>query len=245
MPWSDPVPTDVDALGALTRVACLLDHVAFEHARGRAWSGFGLDPLDALRPGPPPESLVERLPAPAALGRAGIRADLHALRRLLIYIGAALRFATEDRPVAHAIAEGLTLGRGAFDARAARARILDETEQRLRTLRRDLVRRVEASGTVDIRLDAWPHVGDAHDMRRFLGEILHQRAEYARFGRQRLGRLIDERRALDDALVRVAALRLGGAAPTARPATGPLVLTGRPAPDDRPAPLCGGISSLG
>lgn len=201
---------DPDPIAVLERLDTFLAHVEACHAAGLAWGGVTVD-IDRLTrvPDHPVDPRIELGP-PRLLSRLGERADVNMLRRVLAVVAADLRYARDDRETAHGVADGLCLARGAASVRAMRARLRGEILLRLRHLRRDVGRRIDASGTVDIRLDAWAQVGQLAraGIRQYLDGVLEQQADYATFGRARLGRYVDRRRRLDLAIERVEALDL-------------------------------------
>lgn len=199
---------DPDPIAVLERLDTFLAHVEAYHAAGLAWGGVPVDIDRVTRVPDHPVDLGAELGPPIMLSRIGGRADVDMLRRVLAVVAADLRYAQDDRETAHCVADGLCLARGAVSVRAMRIRLRGEILARLRHLRRDVGRRIDASGTVDIRLDAWGQVGllARAGIRQYLDGVLEQQADYATFGRARLGRYVDRRQRLDLAIARVEAL---------------------------------------
>ncbi len=232
-----PPNADLQTTGIIERIDTILAHVMQRHAAGLTWNGIDIGEGVILerrtRPPQPARSPLdpsELLGAPAFGDRGSMRRDIHTLRRLLGTIAARLRYASAQRPVVVAIADGLLIARGATSVRDMRERMHQVTTERLRRFRRDVMRRIDAVGSVDIRLDAWAAVGavgGAHpEVRTYLDGVLQQQADYASFGRAGLGQLVETRRSLDLALERVELIAGTRSAATrsTRTHSGPLTL---------------------
>lgn len=229
-------------LAILSRLDTYLRHVTSRHAAGLSWDGLVL-PLsriigstaEGLGPAEGVPDPLDELPSPLVGCRQTMRRDVHGVRRLLGSLAAQLRFAAERCPLTIALADGLLVARSATTMRDMRDRLLDETLVRLRRVRRDVMRRTDAVGSVDIRLDTWGAVGDLRraGVRAYLDGVLQQQADYANYTRGSLGRLVELRTALDVSCERVEALIDGVGAVRPRTDSGPLVLSMVTPPEPR------------
>lgn len=223
-----------DPITAIERLDTILAHVEAVHAAGLAWGGLPIRGEDIVgTPGRESDPL-EATPAPSMTARMGARADVNMLRRILAVSAAELRYGRVDRELACAAADAMCLGRGALSVADMRDRVRGELLLRLRHIRRDIGRRIDASGSVDIRLDAWGHVGTParSGIRQYLDGVLEQQADFATFSRSRLGRFVDRRHRVDAAIERVEALyAFGDQAPRRRADSGPITLAAVTAPE--------------
>lgn len=217
--------TRPDLFVAIERVDTFLAHVAGCHSAGLSWFGLTVaiehvtDPSRAF-------DAPRLLGTPRPGDRRAMRDDLNGLRRLLGGTAAALRFSGKHDPVLLSIADGMLMARGAMAVTDMRSRMHAEILVRLRRFRRDVVRRLDAIGSVDIRLDTWSTVGDVHrtGVRAYLEDVLQQQADYASFGRGNLGRLVEARHLFDDAIERVEGLMCGERRTRRRTDSGPITL---------------------
>lgn len=219
--YTQPAP---DPFTVLENLDAVLVKVSRCHAAGLAWAGLSV-PLEVVYTSNPANPAAYIGPPRIGDHRA-MRDDLNGLRRLLSGVAASMRYTGKHDPVLLSIAEGILMARGAMAARDTRAQMHGEILCRLRRFRRDVVRRLDAIGSVDIRLDAWATVGDVHrvGVRAYLEDVLQQQADYASFGRGNLGRLVEARRSFDEAAERIEALSRGERCERRRTESGPITL---------------------
>lgn len=236
----------LDPMSVLEAVDAFLDHVERMHSAGLGWGGLSIGVERVSGPGRADPAMALGAPGPAT--RAALVADQRELRRLLALAALQLRAHQTGRRLAESVAEGLYLARRERSVQAMRRRLHHEVRLRLRHSKRQTMHWIDATGSVDIRLDARGTFDDAGqaDIRRFLDSFLAEQAEFASFGRSCLGRLVRTRRQLAASLARVDALILGGLSATSQGTdTGPLTLITLPTPPATPAAGKGSAEGTG